>query len=83
VVLKDILIAAGSATIAVIMVGGIATYIYNKGTAIYHACQGHSSKPEETSHQQYPICDLLLPIEDTNNLIGNGSGELESSDVIL
>ncbi|MDR0330028.1 MAG: hypothetical protein LBH99_05195 [Rickettsia sp.] len=83
--LKDILTAAGSAAIAVITVGGIATYIYNKGTAIYQICQEYCSKTEEPSlsKEPYSTFAFLVPNVEDINLMGNGSGDADSSEAAL
>ncbi|WP_341748238.1 hypothetical protein [Candidatus Tisiphia endosymbiont of Dascillus cervinus] len=80
--LKDILTAAGSATIAVITVGGIATYIYNKGTAIYQICQEYCSKTEELSLSKEPYSTFvfLVPNVEDINLMG---GDADSSEAAL
>ncbi|WP_341751761.1 hypothetical protein [Candidatus Tisiphia endosymbiont of Piscicola geometra] len=72
--LKDILTAAGSAAIVVITVGGIATYIYKKGTAI---CQEYCSKTEE------PYTTFAFSVPKDTDLMGNGSGDADSSEVPL
>ncbi|MDD9334457.1 MAG: tetratricopeptide repeat protein [Rickettsiaceae bacterium] len=83
--LKDILTAAGSATIAVITVGGIATYIYNKGTAIYQICQEYCSKTEapSLSKEPYSTFVFLVPNVEDINLMGNGPGDADSSKATL
>ena len=68
--------AAGSATIAVITLGGIATYIYKKGTAI---CQEYCSKTEEP----YPTFVFSVPSVEDIKLMGNRSGDADSSESVL
>ncbi|BFD46445.1 MAG: hypothetical protein DMENIID0002_10910 [Rickettsia endosymbiont of Sergentomyia squamirostris] len=74
--LKDILTAAGSAAIVVITVGGIATYIYKKGTAI---CQEYCSKTEEP----YSTFVFSAPSVEDTKLMGKGSGDADSSEESL
>lgn len=74
--LKDISTAAVSAVIAVITVGGIATYIYNKGSAIYRE---HFSKTEEP----YSTFVFSGPNVEDTNLMGNGSRDTDPSEGAL
>lgn len=59
---NDLYKAIISGVVIVGAIGGIITFAYKKGTAIYHACQEYCSKTEESSISKEPYSTFAFSV---------------------